>query len=88
MNGWPTTSRSGCFFIATCMSEGFIPEVEEPTMALAGACVSISASTLCFRSSRSGTLSWMKSASATASAMVLAKVSLPSLGRPPGSICR
>ena len=46
---------------------------------------SISASTRCLRSSRSGTLSWMKSASVTASAMVLTKVILPFLGRAPWS---
>jgi hypothetical protein len=54
------------------MSLGLMPEVEEPTIASAAAWASISASTACLSSSRSGTLSWISVAPSTASEMLAA----------------
>jgi hypothetical protein len=67
--------------MSACRSVGSRPEVDEPISASAGAWRSISASSFCFSSSRSGALSWMKSAPSTASSRLLAKRSAPAAPR-------
>src|SRR5581483_3158816 len=62
---------------SACNREGNSPEVDVQTSAAAGAAASISARIRRFSSSRSGTLSWITSAPATASSIEAAKDTEP-----------
>ena len=63
------------------MSLGRSPEVDDAMTVSVLAAASISAKTVRLVSSRSGTLSWMKSAPSTASAMLVASRNSPRAGR-------
>ena len=80
MNGWQTSICPGRR-APRCRSDGLNPDVDEASTALSGACRWTSPRTASFASSRSGTLSCIQSASATAAATESHQVSAPSAGR-------
>src|SRR5699024_3171705 len=58
LNGWPTMMRSGAEAARAAISEGAYPDVDEAMIADLGAAASISASSDCLTSRRSGPFSW------------------------------
>ena len=76
MNGWPITTRPGCWHWL-CRLVGRKPEEEDEMMTWGAATASMSRNSLIFSSSRSGAASWMKSALAAITLRSVVKDSLP-----------
>jgi hypothetical protein len=73
LKGCPMRTRSGCLHF-DCMTLGVIPDELDAISESAGVASSMSANNLILNSGRSGPFSWTKSASDSASFMLVVKV--------------